>query len=200
MPRIGPGTLFVALLCIAGALTVLQLANARVDPHWFSPTYDSLILAAAKYAFEGSIAFGALFLYLPSKTTAETLHKAWTEGLLEVGNDILGRAESAREALETLANVGRETPEQLPTACTAEFSEVAAFCAGWRARERRRYWSRPLTALLAESNRALFDFILTLEISKPPHAKTLEEKHQAAVASLEAVIGELRKALQIPSA
>jgi hypothetical protein len=199
MPRIGPGMIFFALVIGAGLLFLFQLINASQAHHWLPLDYDGYIVAATKYALEGSFAFGALYLYLPSKTSAETLRKAWTEGLLGVGNDILGRAEAAREAVETLAQVGRTTPDQLPVACTLEFSEVAAYCAGWRTRERRHYWHRPLSDMFETSNRALFDFILTLEISKCPDFKTLEDKQKVAALSLEAVIAELRRTLQIPN-
>lgn len=196
--KIGPGTFFVTLLFAAMALGGLYLGNTRANPPWFSTDYSPVLLAVSKYAFEGCIAFGALYLYLPARTTAETLRKAWTEGFVQMANDLLGRAEAAREALVTLARVGSTTPDQLPSACSAEFSEVASYCAGWRTRERRRYWNRTLASQLDESNRALFDFVLTLEISNPPQAAILKDKLAAALNSLDGVIDHLRKLLQIP--
>jgi hypothetical protein len=181
------------LLAIALALFYL----AQLDHKWFGEDTHSILMGAARYAINGCIVLGALYLYLPHKVDAETMRKAWNKGLAGAATEILDRAETAREALATLYKVGNDSPSQLPIACSLEFSQVAAFCAGWRVRRRRRFWERGLSNLFTKANQDIFDFVLTLEISGSP-SPDLDSKRDAAVASIDKVILNLRRTLQMP--
>ena len=197
---LSPGRLFVAFLLLAVISGFLGTTNPK--PNWYPlpSQYDEYSVPLAKYLLEGCIVLGALYIYLPERVGVETHAIAWEEELRQVGKDILGRADAAREALDTLLKVGISTPDKLPVACTTEFSDIASFCAGWRARERRPYWHASLSALLEKSNVALFDFLISLEIARNPDQDLLAAKHQAASVALGKVIAELRRALRIPVA
>ena len=197
LSHFGPGRMFMLLLALAGVAFLAALVNEHEK--LFNDKYNEYLYYGANRAVEGCIAFGALYLYLPGKVSIEAFGHAWAEGLWKEGNDILVRAETAREAIDTLASVGSHTPSQLPIACTAEFSDVASFCAGWCARERRRYWDRPLAARLQEATRALFDFLLILDLKSPPNRDELNAKKVAAEKCLDAVLQMLRQTLKIPN-
>lgn len=179
--------ILVGCLAVAISLLLLALPEKTMSNYGIG---GSGIRSAIGNCFAAGLTLLVIALLGPAKAEVETFASLRAHKRFEAAEVVRARIRPAMRGIDHLQSVGLASPERLPELTADAFNSVAQFCSGWQAAE-RNYWTADEHSSLLEANRAVFEFLLTLELQRAPSKRDLDEKAQIAHAALQAAINKL---------
>ena len=140
----------------------------------------------AGYIFSSAIALFVLGSLASATQEYQVATAERARKRVEATEVVCDRIGGAIDAIGNIHIIVRNTPpEQLPELAASSFNTLAQFCAGWLAPERRRFWTLEERDVLLTTNKAVFEFLLALEINKKPDLVDIAQRADTAKQLLE---------------
>jgi hypothetical protein len=103
----------------------------------------------------------------------------------------------ALRAVENIAEIVRnEKPAEIPELAAPSFDGLAQFCSGWITHDVDEVWETEERVQLVRANRAVFSFLLSIELATPTNLAELDQRARESVEAINQVRQRLSAALR----